>query len=457
MPKTPDEWLPILTEKMDRRAERIMKLRSYSDGGAPLPEMGRNLRASWEQFQKKARRNYGGLAVRALKNRIRYNGVRIGTASVDDPAMVAANRIARDNRLSTQIGLAVEDRLQTGVGYLVVGMDPEDRKAVVTREKPEVFYAEPDPIRPWRARAAVKVWRDKAAGKDHALVWAEGRRQRYARDSKLDEVLRTAARGNDWEKVGEAEVYAGAPPVVVLERPDGVALLEPHLDAIDAINLGKLNRLVITAMQAFRQRALKQEGGDGKGLPDEDEDGNAIDYSKVFEPAPGALWELPEGIDVWESESVDIRPLLEGEKSDIRDFAALTTTPLSAFAPEGENQSAEGAANAKEGHVALAQDEIDDISAGVAMVFVHALRVENINLGDQTVEVDFAPPALVSLSERYAAAQMAKTSGVQSRRTIQRDILGMSPDQIAQDEIDRAAEVMTDLLTVGVAPNANAG
>lgn len=456
MPNTPDEWLPVLAAKMDRRAPRLAKLRSYSNGNAPLPEMGRNLRASWEQFQKKSRRNYGGLACRALKNRIRYNGVRIGTAGVDDEVMVAANRIARDNRLATQIGLAVEDRLQTGVGYIVIGMDATDRTAVITREQPEMFYAETDPIRPWRARAAVKVWRDKTAGKDYALVWAEGRRQRYVRESKLDEVLRTVASGNDWERVGEVEVYDGAPPVVVLERPGGVALLEPHLDVIDGINLGKLHRLVITAMQAFRQRALKQSG-DGQGLPDEDEDGNSIDYSKVFEPAPGALWELPEGIDVWESESVDIRPLLDGEKSDIRDFAALTTTPLSAFAPEGENQSAEGAANAKEGHVALAQDEIDDISAGIAMVFVHALRVENVDLAGRTVEVDFAPPALVSLSEKYAAAQMAKSSGVQSLRTIQRDILGMSPDQIAQDEIDRAAEVMTNLLTAGVTPSGNAG
>lgn len=418
--------------------------------------MGRNLRASWEKFQKKARLNYGGLVVRSLKNRIRYNGVRVGAGGSDDPATIAAKRIARDNRLVTQIGLAVEDRLQVGVGYLVVGRSVEGQ-AVVTREKPEFFVAETDPLQPWKALAAMKVWRDKAAGVDYALVWADGQRQRYARQSRKDGVEWKRATSDTWAQFGDAETYAGAPPVVVLERPDGVALLEPHLDAIDAINLGKLNRLVITAMQAFRQRGLKQ--ADGKGLPDKDADGNDIDYSKIFEPAPGALWELPEGIDVWESESVDIRPILEGEKADRRDFAAVTSTPLSAFAPEGENQSAEGAANAKEGHVALAQDEIDDIKAGIAMVFVHALRVENVDLEGKTVEVDFAPPALVSLSEKYAAAQMAMTSGAQSRRSVQRDILGMSPDQIAQDEIDRAAEVMTNLLaapTAPTTPNANA-
>jgi hypothetical protein len=206
--------------------------------------------------------------------------------------------------------------------------------------------------------------------------------------------------------------------------------------------LGKLQRLVITAMQAFRQRATKG------GLPQEDEDGNSIDYSKIFEPAPGALWDLPEGIDIWESEQTDIRPMLEGEKADARDFAAVTRTPISVFIPEGANQSAEGAASAKEGQVFQAKDEISRLTVGLAVAIVYALRVEGVDLGADTVSVLWEPPEHVSMAEKFAAAAQAKAAGL-SLRTIQRTILGMGPDEIALEEADRADELLAAFSLTG--------
>lgn len=445
MPTTPEDWLPILASKLDARTPKIAKHRSYCNGNAPLPEMGNNLKASWKEFQKKARLNYGGLAVGALKNRIRPQGVRVG-GSTDSQLARQAERIWRDNRAATQFSQAIVDRLETGHGYLAVGAD--NGRAVLSRQKPEYFIAETHPLQPWVARAALQVWRDTLDHKDYASVWVAGYRQLFRRDSKNTfGAFRGYAADNEWAPYGEPELYVGHPPVVVLSRPSGQSLLEQHYDAIDSINLGKLQRLVIVAMQAFRQRGIK---GD---LPSEDEDGNQIDWAKVFEPAPGALWDLPAGIDVWESEQTDVRPLLEAEKADRRDFAALTTTPLSVFIPDGANQSAEGAANAKENHVSLAVDEIDDIKPGLAMALVHALRIEGADLGEETVEVDFAPPALVSMNEKYAAA--AQASGILARRTILREILGMTPEQIRQDEADLITEQLNSAFTVDANADGN--
>lgn len=442
MPSTPDEWLMILVKRLDARAERTARLRSYCDGNAPLPEMGKNVKASWIAFQRKARINYGGLAVRALKNRIRPLGVRVGDGS-DTELVAKCERIWRDNRMATQINLAVRDRLEVRVGYIVIGRS-DDGQAVVTREKPELFIAAADPLQPWKARAGLKVWRDDATGKDYALVWADGERQKYERSSKdvAGQLLKRATpfqSNGKWTKVGEPETFTGPPPIIILERPDGRALIEEHTDVIDSINLGKLQRLVVTAMQAFRQRAVK---GD---LPDEDEDGNAIDWGKVFDPAPGALWDLPAGIDIWESQATDIRPMLEGEKADARTFAAVTSTPVSVFIPDGTNQSAEGSANAKEDHVAMAADEIDDIRPGIAMALVHALRIEEVDLGGVTIEVDFAPPAIVSLAEQHDAASKAKANGV-ALKTIMRTIYGWSPEQIRLAEADLLDEQFNALL-----------
>lgn len=441
MPETPAEWLPVLAARLDRRAAGLARHRDYTNGRPPLPEMGQNLRASWLAFQRKARVDYGGLAKSALKQRIRPRGVIIGVDG-KHPAIVTAQRIWRDNRLTSQFGLAINDRLETGHGYIAIGRDDEGH-AVITREKPEFFYALPDPLQPWKARFAIKVWRDDIAGKDYALVWVPGTRQKFVRASKDDATGNVYRRANTtgWEPTGAPDEYDGPVPVVILSRPEGQPLLEAHYDLIDGLQLGKLQRLVITAMQAFRQRALKSsaDAASVATAAGTDEDDDDVDYKKIFEPAPGALWDLPEGIDIWESAPTDIRPLLEGEKEDARTFAAVTMTPVAVFIPDSANQSAAGAITAKEGHIEKAQDEIDDLKPALAMVIVHALRVEDVDLGNETVEIDFAPPALVSLAEKYDAASKAKSTGL-ARRTILRTVLGLSTEEIKQDEADFANE-----------------
>ena len=67
----------------------------------------------------------------------------------------------------------------------------------------------------------------------------------------------------------------------------------------------------------------------------------------------------------------------------------------------------------------------------VGQTDVKALAVEGIDLGEaETVEVLFVPPHAVSLTEKYAAAVQARNAG-EALETIQRNILGYSPEQIA--------------------------
>lgn len=444
---TPDEWLPILAKRLDARYvgstvegeyPGVAKLRRYAHGHADLPEMGTNLKASWLAFQRKSRTDYGGAAVRSLGNRIRPNGLRIGETD-EHPALIAARRQWRDNRLDVQVKDAVQDYLETGFGYLVVGTDGQ---AVITRERPEEFIAAPDPLRPWKARAALKVWRDRDIERDFARVWVTGAAQVYFRPMRNSfGTERTGATGTDWVRLTEEpELYDGDPPVGILDRGDAGAFLEPHMDTIDRINLGKLQRLVTTAMQAFRQRALKRDPKSPE-LPREDAEGNEIDYARVFEPAPGALWELPEGFDVWESQQTDIRPMLEGEKADARDFSAETGTPIWVLLPGGENQSAAAADGSKEPQVFQATDDIARIKPALAVVLVYALRVEGVDLAGDTIEILFTPPEHVSTSEKYAAAAQAKVAGM-TWDSIARTILGWSPEQIAQDSAARAGDAL---------------
>lgn len=451
MAKTPAEWLPILTQRLDWDLPRIRLLRRYVDGDAPLPEMGANVRASWQKFQRESRTNWGYLIRESVADRIVPNGIQVG-GSIDSPEAKQAQRIWRDNRMDVVFKDAVRYMLDYRIGYMTGWTDEETDKAIITADSPENMYAATSPLQPWRVRAALKWWRDDDAEKDFAVVWVDGGWQLFSRSSYTNssrtKLLWRASSGT-WEDEGEFVDTGSAPPVVVLRNPDGVGEFETHLDVINRINRGILQRLVTTAMQAYRQRALKAKEGTG-GLPDKDAQGNDIDWAKVFEPAPGALWDLPPGIDIWESQPTDIRPMLDGSMSDIRHLAAVTRTPVSVLIPDSANQAAAGSEFAKEGLVFKTKDRLSVAKVGAEAALLIGLAIEGVDVAD-TLEVLFEPAHAVSMAEKYDAAAKAKAAG-ESWKSIARNILGYSPQQIAQDDLDRAEEQLTTAALLESAP-----
>src|SRR5690606_39861328 len=72
--------------------------------------------------------------------------------------------------------------------------------------------------------------------------------------------------GLEWDWAGTSTYgFTDRLPVVPFTNPDNVGEFERHLDSLDRITEDILQRLTITAMQAFRQRAM--ETGE-KGLPE---------------------------------------------------------------------------------------------------------------------------------------------------------------------------------------------
>lgn len=447
MARTPEQWLVVLTKRLDARMPYVTLMRRYRNGDAPLPEMGPNLRASWLAFQRKARANWGGYAVEARADRIVYAGVTVGGSVASDEAKAAA-RIVRDNRLEVAFADAIDNCLSTGYGYIVVGAG-DDQRSVVTSEPPEQVIVAQDPIQSWRARAALKVWRDDESARDYATVWADGMLTRFSRPaSTVNRTAQTPARstGGGWERDGDPVPFSGVVPVFELEGPTGttalesvnwtggLAMLDGHTDLLDAINHGVLMRIVTMAMQAFRQRALKMR--DGQSLPEKDENGNTIDYAPVFEPAPGALWELPPEVDtIWESQQANASDLLAAVKDDLRAFGALTAAPMPGVSSDSANQSAEGARSGKEGTASKASKFLRRVRPVLNGAMLAALRVESFPTED-TVEVKFEPTDRITLAEKMDAASKAIAAGM-SLPVVQRDILGWSEEQIAEDDRNR--------------------
>lgn len=438
MADSPAEWLPRLTRRLDADHGRLTVLESYVDGNAPLPELSKDTQTAWRDFQKEARTNWGLLIRDAVADRIVPTGITVA-GSVASRTAKRAERIYRDNRMDQVIREFTEYGLTYGRSYLTVWRD-DDAQAVITADSPLTMYASVDPLQNWRVRSAIRIWRDLDERTDYAVVWVYGWKQKFSRPCYSDDLntkLHVRASGG-WEAESDAQFTDAPPPVVVYHNAAAQGEFEPHIDIINRINREVLNELTTTSIQAFKQRALEIPDKDHPGLPQRDDNGNVIDYAKLFEPHPAALWNLPPGIKVWEGQATDIRPMLEAIKQHVRDLSAATKTPLPMLVPDSANQTAAGAENAEKSFIFKCAQRLSGIRAAVEAALVLALAVEGVRTTD-TVAVAFEDPARVLLSEKYGAAVNAKATGL-AIATIQRLILGMSPDEIAEDATERAKE-----------------
>ncbi|MDJ0338257.1 hypothetical protein [Cryobacterium sp. PH31-O1] len=443
-------WFPILAARFDAAAPHIATLRSYMfedpNISPPLPEMGKNTKAAWSAFQKKACPALAPLIVSSAGDRIRYQGVVVGPEREETEKKV--QRIIRDSYFEVTLGEAVHAALTDGESYLLTARG-DDGKAVITAEDRRFCIVAADPIRPSAApRAALKVWRDADQQADFAWVWDGTVRAMFSRPMADEKTVLTAISGGSWKLVGTVEVGA-VPFVVIRPAANGQGSFEPHLSTIDRVYHGLLNRLVSAAMQAFQQRYLKGN------LPTADDDGNEIDYSAIFENSPGALWDLPEGVDLAQLAQTDIRPMLDASKDDLRDLSAVARTPLAALNPgDGANQSAEGAQAAKDSLIFRVSAYLDRIRPAVELALVRALRIEDPTaLADgESITILFSPPQRISEYEKFQALVLAKSADVPfvSRMLT---VGGYSAAEVERMEAERLDEQMT--LAAITAPNAS--
>ena len=439
--KTADEWLKLLTRRLDLRRNHVERLRSYVDGNSPLPEMSKETEEAWIRFQRKARTNWGDLVVSSVVDRIVPNGITV-KGDPKNPNAKAAQRIWRDNRMDSVVKDWVRYGLTFAQSYLTVWAADRDGVPVITADSPETMCVVTNPLQKWRPEAALRVWRVDEEAIDRAMVWTKDQWTEFERPTYASvehrvipsQWLKNLAEGA-WKQTRSGRSVGI--PVVVYNNPGGAGEFERHTDLIDRINAGILERLVIVAMQAFRQRALT-----GGMLPERDENGNQIDYSKVFAPAPGALWNLPAEMQIWESQQVDTGPILNASKDDVRQLSAVTRTPLPMLMPDNANTSAEGARTTENGYVFRCRDRANEVRLGVIAIMVTALEMSGVELAaDDNLDVSFEAVERVTLAEKYQAALAAKNAG-ESIKSIQRNVLGYSPDQIAQDALDRAQDAL---------------
>lgn len=437
-PNTPGWWLKRCADKLLGRQKRVQGLIDRLEGNGPLPQVSDNVREAYKAFQKKARTNWAELIVEAVRERMVNTGFRTAAAAGeagDDEAL----RIAQASGLAVELADVLQMMLAAGDGYMIVGFDDTRRMPIITGEDPRQVVTIHDPVQQRVVRAGLKMFHDPEETRDYAFLYLPGRlhvaTRRVRRHASNQAVTFSPATWNwDEDRGGlEGEALPGnVVPVVRFRNRRGVGEYELHTDLLDRIDHMVLQRLVIATFQAFKQRAIK-------GLPDEDDDGEEIDYDDVLSSDPGAWYKVPKDVDFWESSTVDLTPLLNGSKDDLRSLAAVTRTALSYLAPDMAAGSAEGASLMREGQIFRTEDRIARATESLKDVMSLAFQfMGDTQRADRSrLQPLWASPERLSMSERGDAA--SKAQDMPRRERLIR-IWGVTPDEADRMMSELAAE-----------------
>ena len=418
--------------------QELNLLERYYEGDAPLPEGADGASAAYRKFQKKARSNFAQLAVAATRERMIIDGFRTG-ADGDENGDILARRLWKANNLDVGSADLHSMMLTFGEAYAIVGPPNAFGIPVVTIEDPRQVESKHDPLDPRLITQAVKVWREDELGLDFAYFYYPSRIEVFVKEAKgsLYSV-------NDWiyREDLSADNPLGEVPVIKFKNIDGDGEFEPFLDILDRINHMVLQRLVIATTQAFKQKWIS---GD---LPTHDPDGNEIDYNGIFTPSAGSLWMLPEGASLGESAQTDLQGILASVRADVQDFAALTRTPMHYLTPDGANQSAEGAALAREGLVFKAEDRMARVTPSWSKVMSLMFKWlgDDVRANLLDLEPMWKPAERYSLAERADANSKFQDIPFRSRMTI---VGQFTPEEIAEMEVERAGETALALALTG--------
>ncbi|MEE8666845.1 MAG: hypothetical protein SOI13_01585 [Bifidobacterium mongoliense] len=257
-----------------------------------------------------------------------------------------------------------------------------------------------------------------------------------------------------WEDSGPSEQwdYAlsnGTLPVWRFATANNRGLFESHLSSIYRIDQQIFDRVTITMMQAFVQRALKgfkrmtYAENDPAVLAGLKKKGDPIDMSSVFEQSPAALWLLPDGVDVWESKVVDITPLNTVITSDMKSLADVALTPLGINSND-TGGSASGADLKRESVLFKAEDLNERADDGLVNVMRMALAVDGKQSdSSDDFETMWLPIQPVQFSDPADAA--SKLAPVLPAESIWTKVLGFTEQDVAEAQREKDGESLLDV------------
>ncbi|WP_195166895.1 phage portal protein [Mycobacteroides abscessus] len=417
------------------RNEQLDLLWSYYVGDPPLPQVADEFQDIFRDLMRKARCSYAEMCVTAVVDRMDLLAVSTGTdgtANGDDRAA----ELMDDSGFAAQLKDLLAYYCAMGESYAMVV--PTSAGPTIHAIDPRRCVAIEDPHNPVRLRAVLVKSYDEESEEEIAHLFLPGEKWTLQRD------------GTEWKRLSDNPEPVdgldelGGIPVVRFKNKLGMGEYEAHVDVLDRIIDTTLSRMVLTKYQSFKQRGVSGDEDIDENEDDYDPESidgkpkQVTDWGEVFKAGPGAVWKVPAGWQFWESGQADMGPMLQAKRDDVKEFAAVTHTPLYLITPDDANGSAQGAGLLREALTSKVRDRRARVVPSLKLLWRIVFAMDGDPARGATIKLHWGPIEFNSLAEKGSAAAQAK--GVLSRRRILSEVWEMAPQDIEDNEIEIAAE-----------------
>lgn len=455
-PSSPGWWLLRLGVKLDVDLRRFNNLNDYWRGNAPLPFGNQNMREAYRRFQQQAKTNFCKLVAESVIERMKVTGFRTGGDGSETLDKTAWGWW-QSNHLDSDSGLVHRAAVVMSRAYVIVGEDPDKPgQPLVTGEDPRQVIHESAPENRRKLLAALKTWWDDIENCQRAVLYLPNSLHYFK--TTVEATKNTGSNATIWKSAsweidttddsfpdGTAPNSLGVVPVVpFLNCPDlqgdTIGEFEDVTTIQDRINTEVLDRMVISAMQAYRQRWAT-------GVDLTDEDGQP---SGGFDPGADLLWNVSdEQARFGEFSPADLSSVLKAVEADVQHLAAITRTPPHYLLGAIVNASGDALAAAETGLTSKVGERSVEFGESWEMVYQLAGLVMGKTIPD-ACEVIWQNPQFRTLMEMAAANVQLVTAGVPWRTRM--SLLDFTPSQIDQMAAERTQDAMLNSILGGVAP-----
>lgn len=423
---------------------------SYRTGDPPLPQLSAKYHEVFRDVLRKARSNYAPMCIAPMLDRLELQSIStqadddtggddIAAAIMDETGFAAVLKDAYDLEFSLGESYMMAVPGVVGGPTLPGGAPIPCAYAI----DPRRCIGVPDVQNPVRLRAAVVHQFDPIMNERVAFLFLPGQKHtfRYGNSFGL------------WNGDPEVETIEGLDalggiPIVRLQNLNGLGEYEPHLDLLDRINDVTLQRIIGFWYQALRQRGLIGDEDDED--QDSPEQQAPVDMNKVFRAGPGEMWQIPENFKIWESQQTDFSAILKGKSDDVKEFAALTGTPLHLVTPDAANGSAEGAGLMRESLTSKCRDRRVRSSPPLKLLWRILFAFAGEADRGAGMRLNWGPIDFPTLSEQGSAS--AQAVGTLSTEDRCERIWNMSPADTARNIQRLTADQLLGLPTASPTP-----
>lgn len=451
----PNQFRPHFSRFWTPRNMLLDTLWSYFVGDPPLPQVSAEYHEVFRDVMRKARSNYAPMAIGAMRDRLELQAVATADSGDDD-----GDEMASDIMDETGFGAVLKEvfdySLAMGESYAMVIPGVEGGAQLsngapapsIHAIDPRRCIGVPDWQNPVRLQAAVVRQYDPITWQYKAFLFLPGEKWtvQYDRGANIWNLSETEP-----EPVEGLDELGGI-PLVRFPNLNEMGEYEPHLDLLDRINDTTLQRIVLGWYQAFRQRAIIGTEPDDQDTPDQVPE---VDWDNVFRSDPGVLWRVPENFSFWESTPLDLTPIINAKRDDVKEFAAVTSTPLHLITPDAANGSAEGAGLMRESLTAKVRDRRARFTPPLKLLWRIAFAMADAQSKGSRMRLHWGPIEFHTLAEQASAS--AQSIGTLSLDDRLERIWQMTPADAKRNALRMLADQLQGLAAPPPSqPNQNA-